>query len=197
MLVAGSAEIALAELELALGAPDAAYRRLDRLAHGPGAHPAHRFGPLPALVEAAVRAGRPADARPAAEAFAAWAAAAGAGWAQPVAARSLALVSEGAEAEAHFAAALRLHEAHARPLDRARTELLLGERLRRARRKAEARGPLRAALEAFEDAGAAPWAERARDELRAAGESAPARAGRRLDRLTAQELRIARLGRAR
>ena len=193
VLAEGAAEIALAELDLALGAPDAAFRRVDRLAHGAGTHVAHRYGTLPLLVEAAVRAGRRADARPAAELFAAWSDATGSGWAQPLAARGLALVSEGADADAHFAEALARHDAHRRPLDRARTELLLGERLRRARRKTEARGPLRAALEAFEDAGAALWAERARDELRAAGESAPARAGRRLDRLTPQELRIARL----
>ena len=193
VLAEGSAEIALAELELALGAPDAAFRRVDRLAHGPGTHVAHRYGTLPLLVEAAVRAGRRADARPAAEAFAAWAEATGSGWARPLAARGLALVTDGAEAEARFAEAVARHDAHRRPLDRARTELLFGEWLRRARRKAEARGPLRAALEAFEDAGAVPWATRAREELRAAGESAPARAGRRLDRLTPQELRIARL----
>ena len=77
----------LAELELALGAPDAAFRRVDRLAHGPGTHVAHRYGTLPLLVEAAVRAGRRADARPAAEAFAAWAEATGSGWARPLAAR--------------------------------------------------------------------------------------------------------------
>ena len=193
VLAEGSAEIALAELELALGAPDAAFRRVDRLAHGPGTHVAHRYGTLPLLVEAAVRAGRRADARPAAEAFAAWSEATGSGWARPLAARGLALVTDDAEANAHFETALARHDAHRRPLDRARTELLFGEWLRRARRKAEARGPLRAALEAFDDAGARPWAERARDELRAAGEGAPARAGRRLDQLTPQELRIARL----
>ncbi|MET0683740.1 MAG: AAA family ATPase [Solirubrobacteraceae bacterium] len=194
VLVEGAATTALAELELALGAPDAAYARLERLAHGPGTHIAHRFGVLPALVEAAARAGRAADARGDAEAFASWAEATGSGWALPLAERGLALTAAGdEEAEARFAAALALHERHRRALDRARTELLAGERLRRARRKAEARAPLRAALEAFEDAGASPWAERARDELRAAGESAPRRGGRPLDRLTPQELQVARL----
>ncbi len=194
VLAEGAATTALAELELALGAPDAAYARLAALAHGPDAHIAHRYGVLPALVEAAARAGRAGDARADAEAFAGWAAATGSGWAQPLAERSLALTAaDEEEAEARFDAALALHERHRRPLDRARTELLAGERLRRARRKAEARAPLRAALEAFEDAGAAPWAERARDELRAAGESAPHRGGRPLDRLTPQELQVARL----
>ena len=178
VLVEGAATIALAELELALGAPDAAFDRLDRLAHGPGAHQAHRFAVVPTLVEAAARAARPSEARAPAAGFAEWARATGSGWALPLAARSLALVADDeAEADALLAEALALHDRHRRPLDRARTELLIGERLRRARRKAEARAPLRAALETFEAAGAAPWAERARDELRAAG--AAGRAPRR------------------
>ncbi len=194
VLTEGTATIALAELDLAAGAPAAAYERLDALAHGAGAHPAHRHSVVPTLVEAAARAGRPEDGRAAAEAFAAWAEATGSGWALPLAARSLGLVAaDPAEGDARLAEALRLHDRHRRPLDRARTELLIGERLRRARRKAEARGPLRAALETFEAAGAEPWAARARDELRAAGERAPVRAGRPLDRLTPQELQVARL----
>ena len=194
VLAEGSATIALAELELAVGAPAAAYDRLDRLAHAPGAHPAHRFSVVPPLVEAAARAGYPEAAREAAVGFAAWARAIGSGWALPLAERSLGLVAaDAAEGDARLAEALRLHDRHRRPLDRARTELLIGERRRRARRKAEARGPLRAALETFEGAGAAPWAARARDELRAAGESAPRRGRRPLDRLTPQELQVARL----
>ena len=77
VLAEGAATIALAELELGLGAPDAAYERLDRLAHGPGAHQAHRHSVVPTLVEAAARAGRPEDARAAAEGFAEWARATG------------------------------------------------------------------------------------------------------------------------
>ena len=194
VLAEGSATIALAELELGLGDPEAAYDRLDRLAHGPGAHPAHRHSVVPALVEAATRpAAPPTPVRPPGG-FAAWAQATGSGWALPLAARSLGLVAgDGAAGDAHLAEALRLHDRHRRPLDRARTELLIGERLRRARRKAEARAPLRAALEAFEGAGAEPWAERARDELRAAGGVAPRRGQRPLDRLTPQELQVARL----
>jgi len=193
VLVEGAATLALAELELAAGDADAAFERLDGLVHGPDAHPAHRFAPVPVLVEAAARAGRASEAHAAAERFAGWAQAVGTPWAAPLAARSLALVADGAEADARFAEAMRLHDRHRRPLDRARTALLLGERLRRARRKAEARGPLRTALEDFERAGARPWAERARDELRAAGASAPRPGGRPLERLTPQERQVARL----
>jgi DNA-binding CsgD family transcriptional regulator len=69
---------------------------------------------------------------------------------------------------------------------------LHGERLRRAKRRADARAPLSAALTVFERLGADPWAERTRAELRATGgptgSAAPAIA---TDELTAQELQIA------
>ncbi len=55
---------------------------------------------------------------------------------------------------------------------RARTQLALGEYLRRHRRRTDAREPLRAALDTFEALGAGAWAERARRELRASGETA-------------------------
>ena len=78
------------------------------------------------------------------------------------------------------------------PFERARTQLALGERLRRAKQRAEAREPLTAALDEFERLGARPWAERARTELRATGGPA---AGRRApaaaDQLTPHELQIA------
>ncbi|MFF2660305.1 AAA family ATPase [Kitasatospora sp. NPDC058032] len=53
--------------------------------------------------------------------------------------------------------------------DHARVQLAYGERLRRARATAGSRAPLRAALAAFEELGARPWAERAVKELRATG----------------------------
>jgi DNA-binding NarL/FixJ family response regulator len=61
------------------------------------------------------------------------------------------------------------------------------------RRRAEAREHLRAALDGFERFGAEHWAEHARAELRAAGESARRRDPSTIDRLTPQELQIARL----
>jgi DNA-binding CsgD family transcriptional regulator len=194
VLAEGAAAVAVAELELASGAPEAARERLHRLAHGAGAHPAHRFSVIPPLVEAAARAGRAAEAAADAAAFAAWAEATGSPWARPLATRGLALVATTPDnAEALFERARGEHDGHQRPLDRARTDLLAGEQLRRDRRKAEARVPLQAALEVFEGAGATLWAARARDELRAAGASPPQRVPRPLDRLTPQELRIARL----
>ena len=96
------------------------------------------------------------------------------------------------EAEAHFEAALE-RIAAARPLDRARVHLHYGEHLRRERRRIDARVHLRAALEGFERLGAVPWAERARRELRATGETARKRNISPLAELTPQELQVARL----
>ncbi|MBD0322587.1 MAG: helix-turn-helix transcriptional regulator, partial [Aldersonia sp.] len=97
--------------------------------------------------------------------------------------------------ETHFQEALRLHEhagpAH-RPFDRARTQLLYGEWLRRARRKAEARPQLTAARETFERLGATPWSDRAANELRATGQTVSRPDSKRI-RLTPQEAEVVRL----
>ncbi|MFI6298184.1 AAA family ATPase [Nonomuraea sp. NPDC050790] len=96
-----------------------------------------------------------------------------------------------------FRRAVRLHgEGPGRPFERARTELLYGEWLRRARRRSDARTPLRSALEIFERLRATPWADRARAELRASGDNVPtaeATVAAPRDRLTAQELQVVRL----
>jgi ATP/maltotriose-dependent transcriptional regulator MalT len=82
------------------------------------------------------------------------------------------------------------------PYARARLQLAFGEWLRRQRRVAESRAPLRAARDVFDALGATAWAERARAELRAAGETSHPRALNTLDELTAQELQIAQLASA-
>jgi DNA-binding CsgD family transcriptional regulator len=102
------------------------------------------------------------------------------------------------DSEEPYVEALRLHEQSMRPFERARTELLYGEYLRRARRRSDARVPLRSAASIFERLRATPWLERARAELRATGESGtsvPA-APDLLDRLTPQELQVVRLAAA-
>src|ERR1700761_4453168 len=58
-----------------------------------------------------------------------------------------------------FTAALSAPGARAWPFDRARVQLLYGERLRRSRQITEARGQLEAARAAFELLGASSWAE--------------------------------------
>jgi DNA-binding NarL/FixJ family response regulator len=94
--------------------------------------------------------------------------------------------------DAHFIEAIRLHERSEVVFQHARTLLCYGERLRRARRRRDARVQLRAAAEIFDQLDARPWAERARAELRASGETmaGPGRGG---EQLTPQELQIALL----
>ncbi len=65
--------------------------------------------------------------------------------------------------------------------------------LRRQRRVAESREPLRAARDSFDALGAVVWSERARQELRAAGESSRQREPGLLEKLSAQELQVAQM----
>ena len=104
----------------------------------------------------------------------------------------------GRRASTRGSAGARLHARTPDPFETARTRLAYGERLRRGRERRRARGQLRAALDAFERLGAAPWAERARAELAATGESAAAaRPGRggRADAAGAADRAAARRGR--
>ncbi|MEO3808850.1 AAA family ATPase [Sphaerisporangium sp. B11E5] len=79
------------------------------------------------------------------------------------------------------------------PTARARLLLAHGVWLRRRRRILEARVPLRAARDACDALGLLAWGERARRELRASGEASDLRVPSTADRLTPQELHIARL----
>ncbi|QUQ63567.1 ATP-binding protein [Kutzneria sp. CA-103260] len=94
------------------------------------------------------------------------------------------------EAEKLFRAAL---DAETWPLERGRTQLAYGEWLRRQRRPVDSRPQLRAARETFEALGVTAWAERARHELRAAGEASPDAHTDAVGELTPHELHIARL----
>jgi DNA-binding CsgD family transcriptional regulator len=96
------------------------------------------------------------------------------------------------DAEALFHAALA-GEPGRWPFIRARLQLALGSWLRRQRRSAESRAPLRAASETFDALGTAPWSERARRELRASGETSRRRAPDARDELSPQEFQIARM----
>ncbi len=100
------------------------------------------------------------------------------------------LVSD-AEAEAHFRTAI---DQDLTPFAflRARTLFSFGSLLRRQRRSAEAQRPLRASVELFDALGGRPWSQRARQELRATGETVGPRMPDLHQRLTAQ-LQIARL----
>jgi DNA-binding NarL/FixJ family response regulator len=100
------------------------------------------------------------------------------------------LASE-SEFDERFRSALELHAAAQIPLAEARTRLCYGERLRRARRRRDAREQLRAAITIFDELGAAAWSRRAAAEFEATGQRLPKRDPTAPERLTPQELQIA------
>jgi DNA-binding CsgD family transcriptional regulator len=147
-------------------------------------------------VEAAVFADQPETAGLWIDDLEAFARSTGQPWAAAMAAhgRAVLAVSRGAdEAGSWFEQALAHHVDSVRPFERARTQLAYGEFLRRQRRRVDARVHLRAALETFEDLKAAPWADRAAQELRASGETARKRELDTEVELTPTELQVAQL----
>ncbi|SEP52343.1 helix-turn-helix transcriptional regulator [Amycolatopsis saalfeldensis] len=103
-----------------------------------------------------------------------------------------AVLAPGESAEDRFTAALRA-DLSGWPAERGRVHLAFGEWLRRQRRVVESRAHLRTAREAFDALGLKAWAERARRELRSAGESSPNRGPDAREKLTPHELGIAQL----
>ena len=101
--------------------------------------------------------------------------------------------SEGARVTELFETSLAHHARANRPYDRARAQLSYGEFLRRNQRRIDARPPLRAALDTFEDLHCDPLAERAGQELRASGETARKRDPSTALALTPMELKVAEL----
>jgi DNA-binding CsgD family transcriptional regulator len=114
-------------------------------------------------------------------------------WALGIEARVRALLSQDETAERLYRESIA-HLARTRVrLELARTHLLYGEWLRRERRRLDARGHLRTALDLFRSMGAEAFAARAERELLATGERARKRTVDTLDQLTAQEDQVARL----
>ena len=143
------------------------------------------------LIEAAARSGHPGQAACALRSLAEVTSASGTDWALGVEARSRALLTEGAAAEQHYRAAIeRLGRTRVR-LDLARAHLLYGEWLRRENRRTDAREQLRSAHQMLQEMGAEGFAERARRELMATGETVRKRTVKTASVLTAQELQIA------
>ena len=120
----------------------------------------------------------------------------GAAWAAAIAAHGRALIAADGDTdgpEPHFLQAMAEHSRASRPVAQARTQLAYGEFLRRSRRRVDARAQLRAALDVFTEVGALPWADRARQELRASGETARQRDPSTSLQLTPQEQQVASL----
>lgn len=191
----GLAALAVAVLDLGYGRYAAALQRLTSLPARLQRHPAMAYLAPPEWAEAAARSGEPEQAAEIMTWYEPWAMSRN----NPVVRANLhrcqALLGDDDEAEKHYQAAMRLYRDANRPMMRARTELLYGEWLRRVRRRAEARDPLRDALRVFEEIGARSWAERARTELRATGETVASAAQQvsGLAQLTPQELQVVRL----
>jgi DNA-binding CsgD family transcriptional regulator len=148
---------------------------------------------LPELIEACSRVGELDKARNALERLAETTQPAGTDVGLGIEARSRALLSEDDIAEAFYCEAIdRLSRTHLAP-DLARAHLLYGEWLRRQSRRADARVELRTSYESFTRIGMKAFAERARRELLATGETVRKRSVETRDELTPQEAQIARL----
>lgn len=179
---------ALGQVELAAGRPELAVRHF-KIAISAAGDTATGLVVVPDLVEAAVRAGTPDRARSPLARFESRVAMSDSPLLQALSARARALLSRGYQADVEFRRALELHKRADAMVERARTQLLYGEYLRRARRPSDARRLLMAALETFTRAGALTWAERARIELQAAKPTNAHRSGAWAG-LTAQQRRI-------
>jgi DNA-binding CsgD family transcriptional regulator len=148
---------------------------------------------LPELVEAAARAGHCQAAGAAYETLSKRTLAAGTPWALGVRARCQALLDENGTAEDAYRESLSQLARSRVTVELARTHLLYGQWLRRAKRRRDARQELRAAQDMFAAMGADRFAELAGTELRATGERARARTPQTSYDLTPQEAHIAGL----
>jgi DNA-binding CsgD family transcriptional regulator len=167
---------------------EAAQRSCDR-------HPIGRYTwALVELVEAAARCGKDVRGQAALELLTERTQLAGTQWALGLQARCTALVTDDpvAAEPLYRQATEHLSRTRARPAI-ARAHLLYGEWLRRESRRVDAREQLRTAHEMFTEMGIPGFAERARRELAATGETVRKRTADARDELTPQEAQIARL----
>jgi DNA-binding CsgD family transcriptional regulator len=155
------------------------------------------YGPLivPELAEAASRTGDVALVRAALEWMSERTRVTPTEWALGIAARVGAFLSEGEAADTLYRESIeRLGHTRVR-VELARGHLVYGEWLRRENRRVDARVQLRTAHEMLATMGIEAFAERARRELLATGETVRKRTVEARDELTAQEAQIARLAR--
>ncbi|WP_283136073.1 helix-turn-helix transcriptional regulator [Rhizohabitans arisaemae] len=175
-----------------------AYRRSAAISP-PGvlaSHLPHALWSITDLVEAAVRAGRHAEAA----AHAAAVDRAGLAVISPrlamVAGATAAMVAPDGRYSRLFQNALAIAGAERWPFERARLQLVYGERLRRDKATGQARTQLAAALDTFRSLDARPWTARASTELRATGLPVGPGGAAGMASLTPQQQEIAMLAAA-
>ncbi len=176
------------------GRYDEAFDALERVfdAHDPSHHHRERFCGIMLLVEAALHADRVPEARRLVAEMEELAKVTPSPLLHTQLSFTRAALAPDDEAEELYRLALE-SDLSRWPWPKARIELGYGSWLRRQRRVAESRVPLRSAQRTLRAIGAAAWAEQARAELRAAGERATDDDPPTLDMLSAQELQIAQL----
>ncbi|HYK26910.1 MAG TPA: AAA family ATPase [Streptosporangiaceae bacterium] len=148
------------------------------------------LSPAPELIDAYLRLGRLETVPRLASDFAAAASAKGQPWSLARALRGQAMLADDAEMITLFEKALDQHSQTPDLFETARTRLAYGARLRRTRNRVLAREQLRVAADTFQRIGARSWAERARAELAATGETRLRAQTSVVDKLTPQELQI-------
>jgi DNA-binding CsgD family transcriptional regulator len=168
----------------ALAAARQACEREDAIAYG---------WALAELIEAGVRSDQSSEAATALERLSERTQASGTEWALGVEARCRGLVSDD---EAGYQESVERLARSRAVVELGRSHLLYGEWLRRENRRVDAREQLRAAHDMFSRMGAEAFAERARRELSATGETVRKRTAETLDTLTTQEAQVARLAAA-
>ena len=192
-IVLAKAEFARGVIDLTAGRHSDAFDHFARMfdPHGPAHHEVVAQTAAPYVIECAVRAGRNDEARrmmtlleelgqrtPASVVHM------GLRFARP-------LLADDSEAQDLYELALNAEPKW--PFDFARLEMSYGSWLRRQRRITESRPHLRAARDMFEALGVQPWADKARAELRASGETIPEPVRASGQALSPQELQIAHM----
>jgi ATP/maltotriose-dependent transcriptional regulator MalT len=158
---------------------------------GPAFHPTESHTAMRYLAEAAVHAGRRDEARALLPDLAAVASRTPAPLLHASLGYARAVLADDTDAEDLYRSALAAERDES--FDGARLRLAYGVWLRRRRRVADSRDPLREACDVFDRLGAGPWGDRARQELRASGERSPLRQTPAGEPLSPQELQIARM----
>jgi DNA-binding CsgD family transcriptional regulator len=197
--IRASAALAFAQLArgvaaLGAGRHSEAYEQLRRMFDpvDPAHHPFLRCWAIGDLAEAAAHGDARDDARALLAQLEPLAQRTPSSWFRAAMAYARPLLADDGDAEALFEAALHADLARM-PFTRARVQLAYGAWLRRRRRVADSRAYLRAARDVFDALRVAPWAERARRELRASGETSRRRTPEARDLLSPQELQIAQM----